>query len=72
MGLEWVNGSNANAENAIKLGKQLGDFLGETKNIIQPKPTLTKFGNINKFGKEVRIGKDVSSHIFHHIDIIKI
>ena len=50
------------------LGKQLREFLGEGKNLIEPKKTLTKFGNIKEFGKEVRIGFD-KIHRFQHIDI---
>jgi len=68
IGLDWVQGAKANTKNAEKLGKQLGEFLGESKNIIKPKETLTKFGNIKKFGKEVRIGVD-KVHPFRHIDI---
>lgn len=68
IGLEWLSGSKATRKNAEMLGKQLREFLGEGKNLIEPKKTLTKFGNIKEFGKEVRIGFD-KIHRFQHIDI---
>ena len=68
IGLEWVQGAKANSKNVEKLGNELGDFLGEAINVTKQKPSLKIFGNIKKFGREIRIGFD-ESHPFYHIDI---
>jgi hypothetical protein len=70
IGISLANKSKFTSEVAENLGGKLKNFIGEGAPITQSESGLLKVGK-QSFGKQVRIGKDLGTHNFDHIDIAR-
>src|SRR5205085_1644739 len=72
LGLNKLNGTNVTEESTNLMIKSLKSFIkGLPESSVKYDESLSrlKIGNLEKFGKEIRIGRDVKFHRYQHIDV---